>query len=265
VPRRWAITAAESLALLLALLSGARGGGPASVAGVSFFQNGLAGTPITWRDGSVAYYTDQGALSPLVSQSDANTLVADAFARWTSVPTAALSAQRAGQLDEDVSGSNVTLSGGVLLMPVDIQETATSKPVAVVYDADGQVTDALLGEGAGDADLCASHAAYGGPDNFYSDAHFAHALVVVNGNCARSSADLPLLRYLLVRALGRVLGLDWSQLNDNVVTRSPAPSADDWAGFPLMHPVEPGRSPTASPIPSSRAWTIALPSPASTP
>ena len=240
MPRRWAITAAESLALLLALLSGARGGGPASVAGVSFFQNGLAGTPITWRDGSVAYYTDQGALSPLVSQSDANTLVADAFARWTSVPTAALSAQRAGQLDEDVSGSNVTLSGGVLLMPVDIQETATSKPVAVVYDADGQVTDALLGEGAGDADLCASHAAYGGPDNFYSDAHFAHALVVVNGNCARSSADLPLLRYLLVRALGRVLGLDWSQLNDNVVTRSPAPSADDWAGFPLMHPVEPG-------------------------
>ena len=237
--RHFAITAAGLLALL-ALLGGARAGGPASVAGVTFFQDGLAGTPITWRDGSVAYYTDQGALSPLLSQSDANALVADAFARWTAVPTAAVAAQRAGQLDEDVNGSNVTYSGGALLMPLDIEETATSKPVAVVYDADGQVTDALLGAGAGSADLCASNAAYGGPDNFYSDAHFAHALVVVNGNCARTAGDLPLLRYLLVRALGRVLGLDWSQLNDNVVTRAPAPTADDWAGFPLMHPVEPG-------------------------
>lgn len=239
MPRRLAITAAAILALL-ALPGGARGGGPASVAGVSFFQDGLAGTPITWRDGSVAYYTDQGALSPLLSQSDANALVADAFSRWTSVPTAALAAQRAGQLDEDVNGSNVILSGGTLLMPADIQETATAKPVAVVYDADGQVTDALLGAGAGGPDLCASNAAYGGPDNFYSDAHFAHALVVVNGNCAASAAQLPLLRYKLVRALGRVLGLDRSQLDNNVVTRVPTPTPDDWAGFPLMHPVEPG-------------------------
>ena len=112
--RHFAITAAGLLALL-ALLGGARAGGPASVAGVTFFQDGLAGTPITWRDGSVAYYTDQGALSPLLSQSDANALVADAFARWTSVPTAAVAAQRAGQLDEDVNGSNVTYSGGALI------------------------------------------------------------------------------------------------------------------------------------------------------
>lgn len=236
--RRTAIPAAL-LALLLALGGGARAGGPAWVAGTSFFDPALAGTPITWRDGAVFYYTDQGALSPLLSQSDADALVAAAFARWTAIPTAAVSAQRAGQLAEDVNGSNVTRSGGVLLLPADIQETATATPVAVVYDADGQVTDALLGAGAGSHDLCAFHAAYGGPDNFYSDAHFAHALVVVNGNCARSAGDLPLLRYLLVRALGRVLGMDWSQLNDNVVTRSPAPTPDDWAGFPLMHPVEP--------------------------
>ena len=237
--RRAAIPLGALLALLLALLSGARAGGPAWVAGASFFDPGTAGTPITWRDGAVSYYTDQGALSPLLSQSDADALVAAAFARWTTIPTAAVAAQRAGQLAEDVNGSNVTVSGGVLLLPADIQESATATPVGVVYDADGQVTDALLGAGAGSHDLCAFHAAYGGPDNFYSDAHFAHALVVVNGNCARSAADLALLRYLLVRALGRVLGMDWSQLNDNVVTRSPAPTPDDWAGFPLMHPVEP--------------------------
>jgi hypothetical protein len=35
---------------------------------------------------------------------------------------------------------------------------------------------------------------------------------------------------------GRALGLDWSQLNDNIFTGSPAPTADDTAGFPLMHP-----------------------------
>lgn len=33
-----------------------------------------------------------------------------------------------------------------------------------------------------------------------------------------------------------MLGLDWSQLNENVATHAPAPTNEDYAGFPLMHP-----------------------------
>ncbi len=224
-------------ALSILLVTWAHAGGPARVAGVSGFNAGLAGTPITWANGEVHYYTDQGDLSPVLSQADADALVGEAFSRWTSVPTAATSAVRDGQLAEDVNGSNVGRIGATLVMPPDTQAGST-KPVAIIYDADGLVTDALLGAGAGGADLCGTNAVFGGPDSFSEDAHIAHALVVVNGNCAATTADIPVLRYRLVRVLGRVLGLNWSQLNDNVLTGLPVPSADDYAGFPLMHPVD---------------------------
>ena len=74
-------------------------------------------------------------------------------------------------------------------------------------------------------------------DNFTTDGHFAHALVIINGNCAQYASDLPILQYRLARQLGRVLGLDWSQINDNVVTGAPPPTMNDYAGYPMMHPM----------------------------
>ncbi len=68
-----------------------------------------------------------------------------------------------------------------------------------------------------------------------TNAQFLHALVLINGNCAQTSAQLPDVKYRVVRVLGRVLGLDWSQVNVNVVTWKPLPTADDLAGFPVMH------------------------------
>jgi hypothetical protein len=63
--------------------------------------------------------------------------------------------------------------------------------------------------------------------------------VVINGNCAQTSSELPDVEYRLVRVLGRVLGLDWSQLNLNVLTGAPPPTSDDYAGFPVMHETDP--------------------------
>jgi len=226
-----------AMLLFPALLSA---GGPLKVAGISGFNSGTAGTPRAWPQGTVLYYTDQGDLSPVLPQAEANAFVADAFSRWTSVATAALSATRAGQLDEDVNGSNVVfIDYGQINMPADIQPTALAKPIAIVYDRDGKVTDALLGQGAGGADMCSSNAVYGGPDNYSADAHLAHALVVLNGNCAQTSAVLADFKYHLIRVLGRTLGLDWVDLNNNVFTRRPYPSADDFLGFPLMHALDP--------------------------
>ncbi|MBZ5569078.1 MAG: hypothetical protein LAN64_14660 [Acidobacteriia bacterium] len=223
------------LVLALTLMCGPAGhaGGPLYVAG-SGFNSGLAGKPLTWNNGQISYYTDQGDLSSILRQSAANAFVADAFSRWTSVSTAALSATRAGQLDQDVSGANVTLAGTVLTMPADIRPDS-AKPFAIVYDADGKVIDALLGVGASNPQNCMSNGVIGGPDYFTDDAHIAHALLILNGNCIQTSAGLPLLRYSLVRMIGRSLGLDWSQLNDSVFL-SPPPTSDDQAGFPVMHP-----------------------------
>jgi hypothetical protein len=153
--------------------------------GRQLLQCGLAGQPITWAGGPINDYTDQGNLSPILAGPDAEAFVADALSRWTTISTAAVSASHGGQLAEDVSGANVILnSDRSITIPADIQPSATTKPVAIVYDADGQVTDALIGAGAsGD---CFTNAAFGGADAFTTDGHFAYALLVLDGKCAQN-------------------------------------------------------------------------------
>src|ERR1700680_363481 len=215
---------------------GAFAGGPKYVAGTTYFNSGTAGTPLTWSQGRLNYYTDRGNLSLILPGASADAFVADALSQWTSIPTAAISDVRAGQLAEDVSGANVSVNpDGSINIPADIEPGAVATPIGIVYDADGSVTDALLGQGAGASSSCFNNAAYGGVDNFGSDAHFLHALIILNGNCAQTSAQLPDVEYRLVRVMGRVLGLDWSQLNLNVITSSPRATTDDYNGFPVMH------------------------------
>jgi hypothetical protein len=214
-------------------------GGPAYVAGVSYFNPSTVGTPLTWPQGTLSYYTDQGDLSTLMPGASADSFVANAFAMWTSIPTAAVSASHAGQLAENVSGTNLAVAGGVITTPPDITPSATATPVGIVYDEDGSVTNDLLGSGASASAYCADNGAFGGIDNIGTNAHFQHALIVLNGNCAQSSSQLPDLQYHLVRVIGRILGLDWSQANINVVSGSPHATTDQIAGFPVMHEFDP--------------------------
>src|ERR1700733_192664 len=187
--------------LLLAFMQLARAGGPRYIAGITYFNPGTVGTPLTWAQGVVNYYTDQGPLSATVPGPQGDALVAAAFGQWTSISTVALSVTHAGQLAENVDGSNVYRnSDGTITMPADIMPTATGTPVGVVYDADGTVTDALLGQGAGDATECFGNAVYGGVDNFGVTAYFLHALVVINGNCVVQLPD-PDVEYRLVGVL----------------------------------------------------------------
>jgi hypothetical protein len=245
------LAAAFAVVILFAAL--ARAGGPNYVAGSSYFDPSTMSQPLTWSLGQVNYYTDQGDLSPILPNSAANAFVASAFAQWTSVSTAALTVANAGQLAEDVNGSNIAVdSNGTVSAPADITSAATQTPVGVVYDYDGSVTDALLGAGAGDSSQCFWNAVYGGVDNFGASANFLHALVVINGQCAQQSSQLTDVEYRLVRVFGNVLGLGWSQMNLNAITGNPPPTPDDFAGFPVMHYVD---------LPSCVPITICYPNP----
>jgi len=227
---------ASAAVIILLSVQSTRGGGPKSVAGRLFFDSSVTGRPLTWPQGQISYFTDPGSLSPILTKSSADALVASAFNVWTSVPTAGLTANNTGDLAEDVSGANVNRnSDGTISVPPDVQPTATGTPIGIVYDYDGAVTNALLGSGAGDASQCFYNAVFGGNDNYGSLATFQHALIVINGQCARQSAQNIEMQYRLVRVIGGVLGLGWSQLNLNVQTGSPPATADDYAGFPVMH------------------------------
>ena len=221
----------------------AKASGPHWIAGVNYFDPAAKGKPVVWANGQVSYYLDQGALSSSVSSSQAASLVANAAAVWNGVSTAAVSITHGGLLSEDVNGSNVTAntpSGTGAVLPADAQPTATAEPVAVIFDADGSVIDDIYGtdaqgKSASDPSQCTQTGVYSTVDSFSTAGNIAHALILVNGRCATSSALNGLLEYELVRAFGRVLGLDWSQVNESMW---PNPTTDGQAGWPVMHPFE---------------------------
>src|SRR6202795_4158080 len=225
--------------LLICSAVASRAGGPAFVA-ASGYDPGVEGKPLIWANGSVQYFTDQGNLSPILPNAQADVFVAAAFIPWTSISGVALTASQGGHLAEDVSGGNIAAAiNGTITAPADITSAATGTPLGIVYDYDGTVTDALLGQGAGGLADCFTNAVYGGPDNFTTAGNIVHAFVVINGICAATSAQLPDVQYRLIRVLGRILGLGWSQANLNVLTRKPPPIDADFAGFPLMHFADP--------------------------
>ena len=214
----------------------ARGAGPRWVAGSSYFDPSALGQPIVWRGGVVSYYTDRGDLSPTVTQVQANAMVAQAAGLWSGIPTAALQINPAGSLAEDVSGANFLNGPGGLTMPPDVQNTAINTPLGIIYDADGSVLDTLEGVGASDPDSCNANAVTPVVDNFSTDAKIAHALLIVNGRCTADPSHVDLVQYALLRGFGRILGLDWSQANDQMFPAGITP--DGLLGWPLMHPVE---------------------------
>src|SRR5689334_10938444 len=105
---------AIGVALLIVLPRLMQAGGPRAIAGTVYFEPTAKGLPLVWAPGVISYYTDQGNLSPILPQAAANAFVADAFSRWTAIPTSALTVERAGQLGEDVSGLNVNAGGGFI-------------------------------------------------------------------------------------------------------------------------------------------------------
>jgi hypothetical protein len=239
---RWRILAVAGLLSCSAVFS--RAGGPGFVAGFGY-SAGVEGQALIWANGSVQYFTDQGNLSPILTGAQADAFVAAAFSTWTGISSVALTAAPGGHLAEDVNGSTIVVAAdGTITAPADITPAATGTPVGIVYDYDGTVTDALLGEGAGDLEDCFTNAVYTssadvGPDNFSASGYIVHALVVINGICAATTAQLPDVQYRLVRILGRIVGLGWSQADMNVLTHEPPPTSADFAGFPVMHFADP--------------------------
>jgi hypothetical protein len=180
----------------------ARAGGPRWVAGSSYFNVSAIGQPIVWANGQVTYYTDLGNLSAQVNQSQANAMVATAAAVWSNVGTAAVSIQPGGSLAEDVNGSNVIAGTVATTMPADIQPTATSKPVAVVYDQDGSVINAIYGPGASSTLACQNNGVMVSVDNLAVTGNIVHASIVVNGLCATTTNQIATIQYELIRAFG---------------------------------------------------------------
>ncbi len=194
---------------------------------------------MVWYTSQPLYFTDPGDLSSSVNHAAADALVAAAANVWN-VPTSSLVLSRGGALDEHVSGANTFLGPSGLIFPADVQSSNyVAKQIAVIYDSDGSVTDLLLGNGASDPTSCLQNGVTESVDSIIPAGLIQHALLVLNGRCTGPApAQQMQLQYQLMRAFGRVLGLGWSQTNDNVFTGSPQATFNQAMHWPVMHPID---------------------------
>jgi hypothetical protein len=238
-------TAASLLVLVLASTA-AMAGGPKYVAGVSYFNPAAVGQPVHWANGQLNYYVDQGPLNSTVTNQQAVAMVDAAAALWSAIPTAGVTLTDKGALNEDVSGANIVASGtnfavtneqtsqlGVITQPADITPAATSFPVAVIFDADGSVINALYGSGVSQQNSCQNNGVYVWLDNINPDATIAHGVIVLNGLCATNPNLLQMMSFELERAFGRILGLDYAQINSGADTNG---ELNGMLGWPVMQP-----------------------------
>lgn len=210
-------------------------GGPKLVAGVAYFNSSVLGQPLRWANGQVNYYVDQGPLNGSVNNPQATAMVDAAAAMWSAVPTAGVALVDKGTLNEDVDGSDVLADAqGYVAQPADVAPTATNHSVAVIYDSDGSVIDALFGADASQPDACQNSGVWVWIDNFTVDAVITHAVIVLNGRCATTPARLQMMSFQIERAFGRVLGLDSSQVYAGALTSNDPAAAEAW---PIMQPM----------------------------
>jgi hypothetical protein len=212
-------------------------GGPRFVSGTSGYTN--AGLPMAWYTAQPMYFTDPGELSTTVSHAQSNAMVAAAAAVWN-IPTANITLTLGGELAEHVSSTNTTVSGTDVVFPADVEPTNYQAiQIPIIYDTNGSITNLLLGAGASDTNGCLQNGVTESVDSFGSNGTIQHAVIVLNGLCVGSNAEqLEQMQYQLTRVFGRILGLAWSQLNDNVFTGVSTVTAAQMALWPLMHPID---------------------------
>jgi len=252
-----------SFVLVLSASQIALAGGPKFVAGVNYFNPAVVGQAVHWSNGQVNYFVDQGPLNSEIDNQTAKAMVDAAAAIWTAVPTAAVNLIDAGNLAEDVSGANVVpgtlfVSEGMssIAQPMDVTSSATNTAVGVIFDADGSVIDALGGAGASEPDNCSQNGVFVWIDNFNPDATLTHGIILLNGLCATSPNLVLMMSYQLERAFGRILGLDFSQVNIGAQTPGNT-EPNGTLGWPVMQPLSGDCGPLGGsciPSPGTLRW-----------
>ena len=197
-----------SLALLFCAAVASHAGGPAFVAG-SGYNSGVEGQPLLWANGAVQYFTDQGDLSPILPAAQADALLPPCLQ-----PGPVFQAWRSPRHPADTSPKTLTAATSQpmgrersLLRPT-LRPSATNAPVGIVYDYDGTVTDALLGEGAGSAGRLLYQRCVRRAGQFFERGkHGARPRGHQRRVRGHQTTQLPDVQYRLVRVLGRILGL----------------------------------------------------------
>jgi Matrixin len=180
---------------------------------------------------TLSYWTDQGGLGGV---SNADSLVASAFAAWSGVSTANINFLRAGQLGDNVTGANAVLVFNAVenctTLPND-PAGGIGKPVTIAYDSDGSIITKL----GGDARSTLGEATALCPTSNGTNNSYRRGEAILNGSTNLGTAEL---KTVMIHEFGHMLGLDHTQINLDCLNHTTACMNDgSIAGVPIMFPV----------------------------
>lgn len=197
--------------ILVSAATQLQAGGPLSV---------HKGVPVRYRTTQpVVFHLDKGPMGAF-SASVAQNIAATSFQVWQDVPTAVITFRR-DSLSVDVTASNYLSFIG----------NSTDGLNPIVFDHDGSIIDAMVGDGAS-ANVIgfagSSYALSGPNEGFYIEGH-----AVMNGTMAGTMFSEAEFKSTFVHEFGHFIGLDHTQVNAQLAANGNA--ADD-VYLPTMYP-----------------------------
>ena len=208
---------------------------------VTSFLHAKAGGPLIIKNGMalsydrrpLVYRYDKGKLGTLTN-AEAIAFVSDLFSLWESVPTAqfVFNPGIPETLDVDINAQNFEK----YLNPKSNSDLLGFTPI--VFDEDGTLFDALLGNGASNG-----IAGVGGPVVIQHGSHYkiAESQISINGKLLNGidtpddpEVSLDSFRRTVLHETGHAIGLDHSQIN--VEATNPFAEKEITDSVPLMFP-----------------------------
>lgn len=184
-----------------------------------------SGRVVAWHS-TITYHIDQGPLGAL-NNAEASALVQELFQRWQAVPSASLKIQMSGAMPLDVTAENYT----------GYRNAVTDSYHPIIFDTDGSITDAILGQGASDFTAGFASPLWTISADAIADGKIIDATAVLNGKFLDGSPGaLELFKGAMLHEFGHFLGLGHSQLNVGAALDREGYVSDNEA-VPIMFPI----------------------------